>query len=140
MTNQLSTDYNHGIWFRVDIFHTQIFLRNANSKDSKNVLYNMMQMTKCGLHQIPSIVIKTSKVLNQCAITVCQAKKNLLYFTGYCHSLFMEPKVIPPTHCSCISGFTVDPCMLPEFCGIRGKIMMCQIIRVCNLSYINGER
>jgi len=41
----------------------------------------------------------------------------------------MEPTVIPPTYCSCISRFTVEPGMLFEFCGIGGKRMMCQIIR-----------
>lgn len=33
--DQSSTDYNHGIWFGTDIFHTYPFLRNANSKDLK---------------------------------------------------------------------------------------------------------
>lgn len=31
------TDYNHGIWFGIGIFHTYTLLRNIDSKDLKNL-------------------------------------------------------------------------------------------------------
>lgn len=97
-------------------------------------------MTKCGLHQIPPIVTKSKKVLNQHTSRVCKQKNNLPFFMGYCYSLLMEPTVIPPTHCSCISRFAIKPGMLLEFCGTEGKRMMCQIVRDFNLSYIKWRK
>lgn len=92
------------------------------------------------MHQIPPVVTKSKKVLNQRTSTVWQAKNNLLFFMGQCYSLLMEPTVIPPTHCSCISRFTMEPGMLLDFSRIGGKRMMCQIIRDFNLSYIKRRK
>lgn len=59
---------------------------------------------------------------------------------GYCYSLLIELTGTPPSHCSHISRFTMEPGMLLEFCEIGRKRMRCQIIRDFNLSYIKWRK
>lgn len=84
------TDYNHGIWFGIGIFHTYTLLRNTDSKDLKNLYLKARckwQNVGC-IRFFPQLLSQRKfKLTYKYSLA---SKKTLWFFMGYCYSLLME--------------------------------------------------